>query len=254
MPGEAPSRDAAQARALFPRGMIQPEGGYRFSLDPLLLACFARPRKGTRLLDLGSGCGVAALAVLLRGDGHVAEALGLDIDQAMTQAAAANAGRLGLAHAFTAGTADVRDIRNVVAPESFGLALTNPPYYRPGEGTACAEPARSRARSEQAAELGDFLAAAAYALTAGGRLAVVYPAGELAGLAAACRERRLEPKRLRLVHSRTGGPAKLLLLEAVKNGGRGLAVEWPLVLYKQDTTAGMTRQALQFCPFLACNA
>lgn len=61
------------ARALFPRGLHQPQDSYRFGADALLLAAFAAeslaslpgtaPRK---VAELGSGCGAALLGLCLR--------------------------------------------------------------------------------------------------------------------------------------------------------------------------------------------
>jgi tRNA1Val (adenine37-N6)-methyltransferase len=84
--------------------------------------------------------------------------------------------------------------------------------------------------------LGDAVQAASVAVRFGGRVAVVFLAERLADLVVELRAQRLEPKRLRLVHARAGRPANLLLLEAVKGGGVGLAVEPPLVVYESGQT------------------
>lgn len=252
------------ARTTFPRGMLQPDGGYRFSLDPLLLSCFARMKKNVRLVDLGTGCGVAALAALLRVAGAQAKgpaginAVGLDIDPAMVEAAKGNARRLGLAENFRVEIVDVRAVRGdreKLEPESFGLALCNPPYRPLGTGLACGGPERTKARFEAQGGLDDFLDAAAYLLANRGALALVYPAPRLAELMHGCVTRRLTPKRLCMVHSRRGEPAKLALLEAVKNGGAELAVAPALELYDgQGAATRLGAAALEFCPFLACDA
>lgn len=69
-----PMNDTAitTARALFPRGLHQPQDSYRFGADALLLAAFAAeslaslpgtaPRK---VAELGSGCGAALLGLCL---------------------------------------------------------------------------------------------------------------------------------------------------------------------------------------------
>ena len=279
------------ARTLFPRGMDQPEGGYRFSLDPLLLACFARVKRGVRLVDLGTGCGVAALAALLRheaagasgpstrasgapgaSDAPVpsdtpgvsgtsgvsgppgASALGLDIDPAMVEAARNNAARLGLDGVFQAQCGDVRDVRELFKPESFGLTLLNPPYRSLDTGRACDTAERTKARFEAQGSLEDFLDGAAWLTANRGAVALVYPAEGLARLLCGLEARRLTPKRLRLVHSRIDEPARLVLAEAVKNGGAGLVAEAPLALYNgQGAATRLRAAALKFCPFLACN-
>lgn len=60
-------------RALFPRGLHQPQDSYRFGADALLLAAFAAENlaslPGTapqKVAELGSGCGAALLGLCLR--------------------------------------------------------------------------------------------------------------------------------------------------------------------------------------------
>ncbi|WP_243361226.1 tRNA1(Val) (adenine(37)-N6)-methyltransferase [Fundidesulfovibrio terrae] len=249
-------QEVAAARAAFPTGLLQPEGGYRFSLDPLLLAVFARPKKNARMADLGTGCGVAALAALLA---HPAAstALGLDVAPAMARAATSNAASLGISDRFAALNLDIRCVRDArpdLEPESFGLVLANPPYRRLGTGQPCPGEERNRARFETGAGLEDFLAAAAWLLANRGALAIVFPAARLPELLCGCVAARLSPKRLRMVHSRLEEPARLVLLEAVKNAGAELAVEPPLVLYEgYGENTRMTEAALAYCPFLARN-
>ncbi|GFK92369.1 tRNA1(Val) (adenine(37)-N6)-methyltransferase [Fundidesulfovibrio magnetotacticus] len=248
-----PSGAVLAARQGFPTGLVQPDGGYRFSLDPLLLAAFARPKRDARVADLGTGCGVAALALLLREGVHTPrEALGLDVDPAMVRAAGENARLLGLEHVFRAEERDLRDIRRIHPPETFTLALANPPYREPGTGQDCLSPGRQDARFATRGNAGDFARAASWLLANRGAFCAVYPADRLADLMEACRDARLAPKRLRLVHSRLDEPARLALLEAVKNAGSGMVVEPPLELHEgRGEATRLCSAALAFCPALA---
>ena len=250
-PAAVPDQEAA--RRAFPNGLRQPEGGYRFSLDPLLLAAFVRPKRDVRAVDLGSGCGVASLAALLLHP-QLRACRGLDRDPAMTEAALHNAKLLGLEQRYDALTLDVRAACAELPPESCGLVLANPPYRALGTGLPCKDEARTCARFEAQGSLADFLAAAFWLLRNRGSLAVVFPAARLGELLSSCTAARLAPKRLRLVHSRLDEPARLLLLETVKNGGSELLVEAPLELYagRGEQTA-LSAQALAICPYLAAN-
>lgn len=261
------------ARDRFPRGLTQPAHGWRFSLDALLLGAFAAPRPGARVLDLGCGCGPAGLWLLLRQVCPNAAVTGLDVNPAMVRAAGENAAHLGLADIFSAHVLDIRDVRARAGdaprpgtfhpePESFDHVLCNPPYRPMGAGRTSPHVGRHLARSESCGTLEDFLAATAFFLANRGTIALVYPAPRLTALVAALIEKKLEPKILLPVLSRPDRPARLVLVSAVKNGGRELALPPPLVLYRNsdgsdDLDAGAPRrlseQALAFCPCLAAN-
>jgi tRNA1Val (adenine37-N6)-methyltransferase len=66
----------------------------------------------------------------------------------------------------------------------------------------------------------------------GGRYFLVFPVARLVELVSLLRDRRLEPKRLRMVHPYQGRPASLVLIEAVKSGGVGLEILPPLVVHE----------------------
>jgi len=54
------------------------------------------------------------------------------------------------------------------------------------------------------------------------------------------------------VHSRLDEPARLALVEAVKNAGQGMTVEAPLELHEgRGEATRLSGAALAFCPFLA---
>ncbi|BDV01635.1 SAM-dependent methyltransferase [Thermodesulfomicrobium sp. WS] len=233
----------------FPRGLLQPAAGYRFSLDALLLAAFARPR-GRVGLDLGAGCGVVGLGVLVRAP-HV-RMLAVEQDAELCACAAANAARLGAAQRLHVLRADVR--RLPLAPESVDFVLGNPPYRCPGTGKVSPHPMRRAARFESGATLADFLRAASWSVRNRGGCWFVFLAERLDELLAGCLRERLRPKELVPVVSRPGTPARLVLLRAVKNGGPGLTVHAPLALHSASccgpTPQRFSASARQFCPWL----
>ncbi|WP_029893465.1 tRNA1(Val) (adenine(37)-N6)-methyltransferase [Desulfohalovibrio reitneri] len=236
-----------EARAAFPRGLNQPEGGFRFGADALLLASLADPCLAT--IDLGAGCGAAGLGLALRGAPRVGL---LDRDPDMAACARRNADLLGLAGRTSVYESDVREVRGHpdLAPESWSQAICNPPYRRPGSGREAA-PARQGARFAEEGSLDDFCRAAAYLLANRAPLCAVFLAERLVDLFAALRAARLEPKLVRPVQGRRGGPVRLVLVRALKNGRPGLELAPQLTLY--DAAGAVTAEALDFCPWLAAN-
>lgn len=274
------AEETARARAAFPRGLEQPPETFRFALDALLLTSFLRPPSGAaglpRLLDLGCGCGVVALGMLLRWPGL--SALGVDNRADLVEAAGRNAARLGLAERFTALWGDVRDPAawkaascgeaGALAEGSCDLALANPPFFLSGSGREPQSEARRAALFGPPGTLRSFCEAASRFLRPAGRLGIVFPARDQPRLSAALAAAAFAPVRALPVLSRAGQTPRLLLVEAEKKDGpapsrrlsgdpsgngpparHALAplLSPPLVLHEGK---GYSRAALAFCPWL----
>jgi len=210
----------------------QSTNGYRFSIDPILLSSFAPTTPTCRILDLGTGSGIIPLILAGRGRGRVFT--GIELQPEMAQRARESVAANGFDGQIEILCGDVRRIRELIPPQSYDLVLTNPPYRKPGTGRIAPNDERAMARHEIAGGLTDFLSAAAWALGDGGRFCIVYLPERLPELLARMQEVRVEPKRLRMVHSRIGDDACLVLVEGRKGGRPGLAVERPLVLYEGE--------------------
>jgi len=239
-----------EARAYFPRGLEQPEGGYRFSLDSLLLGCFARMKRGWTGVDIGCGAGAVSIAALLANPEVDLTIHGVEADADAAACARNNAKRLDLAESFLPVQADVCTYRELEQQADF--ALMNPPFREAGRGRVSRGESRSAARFETGGSLADFVRCAALQLKSRGRLFTVFLPERLPALFREMDRRKLAPKRLIMVHGTLRAEAGIVLVEAVKNGGEGVSVTPPLILYGEDGC--MTRNALEFCPFLACNA
>jgi tRNA1Val (adenine37-N6)-methyltransferase len=243
---------AAHRSARFPRGLAQPEGGFRFGADTLLLSAFAHAHlkhgKSLSGLDLGTGCGAASIGLLLLRPDEPLRLTGIDTGPEMVAAANQNAADLDLAARFTPLLADAQDYRG---PAPFDFALANPPFRAPGTGKPCPGDARHRARFEGPGGFAAFAACAARNLRNGGQLFLVHLAERLPELIIVLTEAGLRTRRLLPVQGQANTPPRLALVAAMRGGGQGLALEPPLVLYSAQGT--LSPQALAFCPHLAAN-
>ncbi len=206
--------------------------GYRFSVDAVLLAHFCRPVAQDRVLDLGCGCGVIGLILCHRHpELHLT---GLELQPALAELARSNAEANQLGSRFAVQQADLRRISEHVQPESFDLVVSNPPYHRIGGGRISREDECALARHEICANADSVLAAAAFAVRNRGVVCCVYPAERLASVLAVMLRTRLTPKRLLPVHSYPeDNQARLVLIEAMKNGGEGLRLLPPLHVWQR---------------------
>ncbi len=210
-------------------------GSFPLSTDSMALAHFARLPRAARVLDLGSGCGT--LGVLLCAGNPGCTVTGIEQDKAAHQAALDNIRRNELMHRLQSICADLRDAPSLLAPGSFDVCISNPPYF-PGGPASKLLPL---ARREDMCTLEELMATAAWALKFGGDFYLVHRPERLAELMhQACRV-QLEPKRLCLLRHRPDGPVSLLLLQCRKGGKPGLILE-ELCLHNAD---GSPSQAYQ---------
>ncbi|WP_320171446.1 methyltransferase [Maridesulfovibrio sp.] len=238
-------------RSYFPRGLTQPSTGFRFSTDSLLLACFASVPPQGRILDLGTGCGVIPLGVLLRHPENRLAATGIDVNPEMIAAAQANTALLDFSAELEILAVDVRT-PDFAPAESYDLVLSNPPYRNENVGRACPDKSKNKARFEVDCDLDAFTATAARMIRNRGRVAFVFLAERVTELLDSFTRHRLEPKRIKFIHGRVGAPAKVVMVEAVKNGKPGLIVEPPVILYGDGQE--LLASAVKYCPFIAKSA
>ena len=210
--------------------LLQAEGGYRYSLDPILLARFVNVKKGTRVVDLGTGCGI--LPLLLARLSLAADLAGIELQSELADRAIRNVKLNSLQGRVRILREDIRNIRNVLPASCADLVVSNPPYRLSDSGRIAPNDERAAARHELAGGLADFVAAASWILINGGSFAVIYLAERLPELMVKMIAVGIEPKRLRMVHPRQGEVAKMVLLEGRKGGRPGLQVEKPLYVYK----------------------
>lgn len=212
--------------------IIQRTDAFRFGTDAVLLSAFAAPRKHDRVCDLGTGTGVIPLLLYAREPSITADALELQPD--MADMAARSMALNGLADILHVRMGDLRQARALMPHAAYDLVTCNPPYGKSGGTLLNPETAKRLARHEETCRITDVAQAAAWLLQGGGRLCCVFPAPRLLELIDALRACRIEPKRLRLVHSNAQKAAHLCLIEGMLYARPGMTVERPLVIYDEN--------------------
>lgn len=192
-----------------------PRGAFPLSTDSILLCDFISIPKNARILDLGSGCGTLGLLLCARDAG--CRVTGVEIDEAAHAAALENIARNGLQDRLTSLHGDLRQTQAGV----FDLCVSNPPYFSGGPASQTA----ALARRDDNCTLEELFAAASRHTKFGGDLCLVHKPENLAKLCALATQNGLEPKRLRLIRHKEGGPVSLILLSCRKGGKTGLILE-----------------------------
>ena len=198
-----------------------------FTTDAVFLGNFPHVVRQAKVLELGCGTGAISMLLESRGAGHVTA---LDVNPRITELLRRSVADNGLEEKFNIIDGDIRNYKELFAPESMDLVAANPPYRNSGNvrqiGTdAC---------HEVSANLEDFFKAAAYAVRYRGRFALVQLPERFVESIELALKYGLQPKRLQWVHSSIGKPAWIFLMEMVKGGSYGLDVLPPLIMYKAD--------------------
>lgn len=195
----------------------QPEGGYRFSEDSLILASFARAAGAGKVADLGAGCGVVGLAALEKGRLSRAGQLFFVEREPLFWPPLEKNLTLYQPRTLTQLIAVKGDWRDL-SPDSFGgpldYILANPPYFLAGAGRPSSNPAIDAARREIYGRLADLIETLARLLTPGGQAALMLPAFRQAELLSTLERSGFEVERHELVGQTPGGEARLILAQA----------------------------------------
>lgn len=157
----------------------QPARGFRYAMDPFLLAGFALEGGAPETaMDIGTGSGIMALLLARLG----VRVTAVDVVAPWLDLARRSAADSGIEVRFV--EADAREL----PPARHDLALLNPPYLPLGRGPVSPDPWRAGARWELRGTLAELVAAAA---RQAGRVCLVLPEGRgdegVAALAAAGR-------------------------------------------------------------------
>ena len=212
--------------------ILQKERGFRFGMDAVLLADFARVEPRDRVADFGAGTGILPLLLMGREKGAHIDAFEIQPD--MADMAARTMALNGLEGRVRVHALPVERAGEVVAPGTLDAIVCNPPYGQPGQTLRNPSEALSLARHQSQEGLRGWLTMAYRLLKGKGRLAMIYPAPRMLELMRLLSDAHLEPKRFRLVYPAADKPANLVLIEAQKDARPMLHPMPPLVVYEPN--------------------
>jgi tRNA1Val (adenine37-N6)-methyltransferase len=217
--------------------LYQHKTGYRVSTDAVLLYSFVTLPRVKNIADLGAGSGVIGLLLAKKYSG--ARITLIELQEGLAALAEKNIALNGLAERVGVINTDVKKLSRANSPvphHTCDLVVSNPPFRKVKTGKVSLVDERAVARHELYLPLSDLAKAASTLLKHHGRFCFIHLPERLADIAEALRKHGIELKRLRFVHSRQGTGAKMVLVEAVKEGRPGLEVEPPLFMYTDDRT------------------
>lgn len=216
--------------------ILQRRAGYRFNLDPILLAHFAvdafdSPEQS--VIDLGTGSLIIPLVLRKLGQQNL---VGLELQPSLYALARKNLHLNESETEITLVLGDIREVEHQFEPRAFSQVICNPPYRAQKEGKLNPDPEKAIARHQVHCSLEDVIQAARYLLKDRGGLSIVYPATRLTDAMASLHAAELSPKCLRMVHPHASKPANLILLHALKRSRSQLTVMPPLIVHQERSS------------------
>lgn len=211
--------------------IIQHPGKFCFGMDAVLLANFARVKKGENVLDLGTGTGIIPILLTAKTEGE--HFTGLEIQEESADMARRSVAHNRLEDKVEIVNGDIKEAASIFGPVSFDVITTNPPYMIGHHGIANASDTKAIARHEVLCTLDDILRESARVLKPRGRFYMVHRPFRLAEIFSKMVAVGIEPKRMRMVHPFIDKEPNMVLIEGQRGANSRMTVERPLVVYKE---------------------
>jgi tRNA1Val (adenine37-N6)-methyltransferase len=211
--------------------LFQAKDGYRYSVDALVLENFISDNRVEKGIEFGTGSGIISILLAKRLEGVKLKAV--EIQEELAKRARRNVTLNGLDDRIEILSRDIKDLRGIFPANEFDCVFANPPFRKPKTGRMSKDQERAVARHEIEITLPDLVKTASYLLKHSGRLYLIYHPFRFAELISILRNARLEPKRVRFVHSRPGEEAKMVLIESLKGSRTWLKVDPPLFVHEK---------------------
>lgn len=213
--------------------IIQNKKGFCFGVDSVLLADFAKDIKNnSSVVDIGTGTGIISL--LLSKKTSLKKIYGVEIQEDVAEMAKRSVELNKLEDKIEIINSNIKDVFKYIEPYSINSIVTNPPYKKADTGLRNLDKTQVISRHEVECNLEDIVAVSYKLLRDLGEFYMVHRAERIVDIMVLLRKYKLEPKKIRFVHSKANEKPTLILVKAIKCAGEYLKIEKPLVIYRED--------------------
>lgn len=212
--------------------VIQKKQAFRFGVDAVLLANFAKVKRGMRVIDLCTGTGI--IPFILSGKTEASYITGIEIQEEMVEMASRSTEYNKLTNKLEFINGDLKDVTLLKGIPKADVVTVNPPYKLRNSGIINPNDKNAIARHEICCTLEDVIIACRTLLKDNGRMYMVHRPDRLADILCLMRKYNIEPKVIRMVHPNTKKAPNIVLIEGQRDGGAFLKWESPLYVYNDE--------------------
>ncbi|EFD05370.1 tRNA1(Val) (adenine(37)-N6)-methyltransferase [Peptostreptococcus anaerobius] len=211
--------------------LIQNPDGFCFGIDAVLLANFSKVKRGSKVVDLGTGTGI--IPVLISGKSRADKIIGVEIQEEVAEMATRSVKLNDLEDRVIILNEDLNNITSLIGKNTVDVVVSNPPYMH-SKGIINENDKKAISRHGIMCDLEDIFRVAKDILKPNGKLYMINRTLRLVDMMVYARNHNLEPKTMKFVHSKIGKAPKLVLVEFVKCAKPEVKVLEPLYIYKED--------------------
>ena len=213
--------------------IIQNKKWFKYGVDSVLLSDFSKKiKKNAKILDIGTGTGI--ISILLAKKTNSQEIVGIEVQPEVADMAKRSIELNHLENKVQIINDNILNIEKYFPDEYFDDIVTNPPYQKKNSGLKNENEKQSISRHEILCSLEDIIAKSFKMLKDNGNFYMVHRPERLVDILSLMRQYRLEPKEIKMVHSKAKEKPTLVLIKGVKYSGKFLKVLEPLIIYRDD--------------------
>lgn len=213
--------------------IIQDSTGFCFGIDAVLLSDFAKNlKKNGKVVDIGTGTGI--ISILLSKKSNAEKIYGIEIQDDVANMALRSVKLNNLEEKIEIINKNIKDIFEVIYPNTIDAIVTNPPYMKVGNGAINEEKKKLISRHEVECTLEDIIKISYKLLKSKGEFYMIHRAERIVDILYLLRKYKIEPKEIRFIQAKNNKAPNLVLIKSVKDAGNQLRLSNPLVVYNDD--------------------
>ncbi len=211
--------------------LIQNPDKFCFGIDAVLLSNFVKVKKDGYAVDLCTGSGI--VPILLSTKTKAKKITGIEIQSDIADMASRSVSYNKLDEKIDIINDDISNALKYIKHSCVDTVCVNPPYMKDMAAIKNPDLPLAIARHELLTDLESVINIANKLLKENGRFFMIHRPSRLSEIFASMKQNRIEPKRIRFIHSYIYSKANLVLIEGLKGSGVWLDVEPPLAVYKE---------------------
>ena len=214
--------------------IIQRSDYFNFSIDSLLISEFVNIQKNTKkILDLGTGNAAIPLFLSKKTSAKI---YGIEIQEISYNLALRNININSLNEQIYIIYDNMKNYSKYFNSGSFDIIISNPPFFKINENTNFLNELEqlSIARHEVEINLEELIKIASELVKDRGYFYLVHRADRLSEILNNLLNYRFEAKKIKFCYTTKHKNAKIVLIEAIKNGKPGLTILPPLIINKEN--------------------